>query len=250
MPDVLDGDRDPSAIGRIDPRVRIVAAVAFAVAVVSCRDPAALGLGLAAAGGLMLLARLPVLATLRQMIAMDLFVVFILVMLPFTMPGDPLFEVAGLPASRQGLTRAVEIALKANAVVLALLALVGSMSSVTLGHALYRLRVPENLVHLLLFTVRYIDVLHREYQRLRTAMTTRGFQPATTLHTLRSFGYLVGMMLVRALERSERILAAMTCRGFAGQFPLFDEFRLGGRDWLFGAGILGVCTLVVTVEAL
>ena len=146
--------------------------------------------------------------------------------------------------------RAVEIALKANAVVLALMALVGSMSSVTLGHALYRLRVPENLVHLLLFTVRYIDVLHDEYQRLRIAMETRGFQPATNSHTMRTFGYLVGMMLVRALERSERILDAMTCRGFAGRFPLFDEFRLVARDWLFSAFSLLACALIVALEIL
>ena len=159
-----------------------------------------------------------------------------------------MFEFAGFTASRQGLMRAVEIGLKANAVVLALMALVGSMSSVTLGHALYRLRLPENLVHLLLFTVRYIDVLHQEYLRLRVAMEARGFQPATTFHTMRSFGYLVGMMLVRALERSERILAAMSCRGFVGQFPMFDAFRIGRRDWVFAAATLLVCILIVALE--
>ncbi|CAA7612077.1 cobalt ECF transporter T component CbiQ [Magnetospirillum sp. UT-4] len=252
MAAVLDGDDHDHAgpIGRVDPRARIVAAVVFAVAVVSCRQPAALGLGLGFAFALMLLARLPVAATLRRMAAMDLFVVVMLLTLPFTMPGDVVFELAGFPASRQGLDRALEIALKANAVVLALLALVGSMSPVTLGHALHRLRLPANLVHLLLFTVRYIDVLHQEYQRLRTAMTTRGFRPSTSLHTLRSFGYLVGMMLVRALERSERILAAMTCRGFAGTFPLFDDFRLGGRDWAFAALVLSACAMTVAVEML
>jgi len=244
----LDEGENRGIIGGIDPRVRIVTAIAFAMVVVGSRDLAALGAGLVLALGVMVSARLPVLPTLRRMVAMDMFVVFILVMLPFTMPGDLLFEVAGFPASRQGLARAVEIALKANAVVLALMALVGSMSSVTLGHALYRLWVPENLVHLLLFTVRYIEVLHQEYLRLRIAMEARGFTPATTLHTMRSFGYLIGMMLVRALERSERILAAMTCRGFAGQFPLLDEFRMRARDWVFVVIASLACILIVALE--
>lgn len=248
IPGLDQGEENRGVIGGIDPRIRVVAAIVFAVAVVSCHDVAALASGLAAALGVLVLARLPVLPTLRRMVAMDMFVVFILVMLPFTMPGDPLFEIAGFTASRQGLMRAVEIGLKANAVVLALMALVGSMSSVTLGHALYRLRLPENLVHLLLFTVRYIDVLHQEYLRLRIAMEARGFQPATTLHTMRSFGYLVGMMLVRALERSERILAAMSCRGFVGHFPLFDAFRIGWRDGVFATATVLVCTLIVAVE--
>lgn len=246
---MIEGNADQGGgIGGIDPRVRVVVAFIFAMVVVAVRDMAALGLGVGLALAALLLARLPVLATLRRMIAMDLFVVFILVMLPFTMPGEPLFEIAGFPASRQGLTRAVEIGLKANAVVLALMALVGSMSAVTLGHALFRLKLPENLIHLLLFTVRYIDVLHQEYLRLRIAMEARGFQPATSLHTMRSFGYLVGMMLVRALERSERILAAMTCRGFVGRFPLFDEFRLRQQDWLFAAAAFTACSLIVALE--
>ena len=66
--------------------------------------------------------------------------------------------------------------------VLMLMALVGTMESTTLCHALYRLRTPESLVHLLMFTVRYIDVLHQEYLRLRTAMKARGFRPQNSRH--------------------------------------------------------------------
>lgn len=243
---------DPAEAGGIlrgiDPRARILAAVAFAVTVVACHGLPALGLALLAALGMMRLACLPVAVTLRRMLAMDGFIVFMLLMLPFTVPGDPLVEIAGFPASRQGLRQAVDIGLKANAVVLALMSLVGSMSSVTLGHALHRLRLPVNLVHLLLFTVRYIAVLHEEYLRLRTAMKARGFRPANSLHTLRSLGYLVGMMLVRALERSERILCAMKCRGFAGHIPLLDDFRLRPRDGVFGLAILALCSLLILLE--
>lgn len=233
-------------VRRLDPRVRIVGAVVFAVVVVSLKDVAVLMAALAFALGLMVFAKMEPAKTLRKMAAMDGFVVFMLASLPFTVPGEPFYWVFGHPATWEGLIQAVQIALKANAAVLAMMALVGSMESVTFGHALHRLRIPENLVHLLLFTVRYIEVLRVEFDRLRNAMKARGFRPANSRHTYVSYGYLVGMMLVRAMERSERILQAMKCRGFAGQIPLLDEFHLHRKDVVFSLVLAGaVSTLAV-----
>jgi cobalt/nickel transport system permease protein len=52
-------------------------------------------------------------------------------------------------------------------------------------------------------------------------------------HTYRSFGYLVGMLLVGSLDRSQRVIAAMKCRGFRGRFHVFDHFSWHRRDTLF-----------------
>jgi cobalt/nickel transport system permease protein len=229
-------NRQISWLGRIDPRARILGAAGFAVTVVACQSIPVLVAAVFLALALLLASRLPARQTLRRMAAMDGFILFILVMLPFTVPGTPIFTLWGFPASWEGLWQAVEIALKANAVILALMALVGTMEPVTLGHALHRLRVPETLVNLLMFTVRYIDVLREEYLRLRQAMKARGFRPTTGWHCYRSFGYLIGMMLVRSMERSERILGAMKCRGFTGRVPLLDTMRFGPADAVFAAG--------------
>jgi cobalt/nickel transport system permease protein len=154
-----------------------------------------------------------------------------------------LFTLGPLTATEEGFLKAFAIALKANAIVMVLLALVGTVEATVLGHALHRLKVPENLVHLLLFTVRYIEVLGQEYRRLRTAMRARGFQPGNNLHTYRSIGYLLGMMLVRSLERSERILEAMKCRGFHGRLFLLDSLRYRQYDVAFA----GIAVLVLVV---
>ncbi|MFD0978343.1 cobalt ECF transporter T component CbiQ [Tropicimonas aquimaris] len=230
------GRRQISWLGRIDPRVRIVAALAFAVVTVACGRLPVLLAALGIAVALLAASRLPAGRTLRRMATMDGFILILLVMLPFTVPGEPMFTIWGLPASREGLLQAVEILLTANAVILALMALVGTMEPVTMGHALHALRVPTALVHLLMFTVRYIDVLREEYLRLRQAMKARGFRPSTDWHCYRSFGYLLGMLLVRSMERSERILDAMKCRGFTGRIPLLDRFAFARRDAVFTAG--------------
>ena len=235
-------------INRVDPRARIIATAAFAIAVVACAWIPALVFALAASIAMMLAMHLPFGRTLKRMAAMDTFIIFILVLLPFTMPGAPMFTLWGFTASWDGLFKAVAIALKANAIILMLMVLVGTMEPVTLGHALHTMRVPEALVHLLLFTVRYIEVLHEEYLRIRQAMKARGFRPSNSLHTYKSFGYLVGMLLVRALERSERILGAMKCRGFTGTIPLLAEFHLTARDAGFAAMMSGIVLLLALME--
>ena len=234
-------DAPYGVIGDLDPRVRIVMACVFAMVTVALVAIPSLIAALMVAVALLILSRLPIRRTLKRMAMMDSFIIFMLVLLPFTMPGDEMLSVFGFPASWQGLWKAIEIGLTANAVILTLMVLVGTMEPVTLGHALHKLRCPEVLVHLLMFTVRYIEVLREEYLRLRGAMKIRGFRPGTNWHTYRSFGYLVGMMLVRAIERSERILGAMKCRGFSGRLLLLQEFSMTRKDHLFVALLSAVC---------
>ena len=62
-------------------------------------------------------------------------------------------------------------------------------------------------------------------------------------HTYRAYGYLVGMLLVRSLDRSERIVAAMKCRGFRGRFYLLDHFAYSLHD--LGFAVTGVALLLL-----
>ncbi len=236
------------SVGHLDPRIRIIAVAAFAVVVVSLNSFWALGLAVCLSALTLPFSRLPVATTLKRMAGMDGFILLILVMLPFTMPGQTWFTLFGFAASWEGLWRALQIAMKANAIVLMLLTMIGSMETVTLGQALHRLKVPETLVQLLLFTVRYVDVLRDEYLRSRVAMKARGFRPANSIHSYKSFGYLVGMMLIKAMERSERVLNAMKCRGFAGRWPHLDVMLFKVHDWIFTGFAIGFLLVLIWVN--
>lgn len=206
---------------RRDPRLRVITAVLFAAVVASLSRLPMLALALTAAVSLALAVGLKPSLLARRIAALEMFMVIVLVLLPFSTPGAQLFQLGPLTASHEGFWLALSIGLKANAVVLVLLALVGTLEPVVLGHTLARLHMPTQLVHLFLFTVRYISVLHEEQLRLRRAMRARGFAAGSNLHTWRSLGQLLGMLLVRSLERSQRVVAAMKCRGFDGRFHLF-----------------------------
>jgi cobalt/nickel transport system permease protein len=56
------------------------------------------------------------------------------------------------------------------------------------------------------------------------------------------------MLLVRSLERADRIFAAMRCRGFTGRFPSLVEARWSAADGVFAIMILGLAALLWGLE--
>ncbi|MBR7551292.1 cobalt ECF transporter T component CbiQ, partial [Mycobacterium tuberculosis] len=76
-------------------------------------------------------------------------------------------------------------------------------------------------------------------------LKARGFRPATSRHTLATLGLVVGTVLVRALERSERVAEAMRCRGFSGHFALLPQTPLTATDGAVLAGALAAAVAIV-----
>jgi cobalt/nickel transport system permease protein len=227
----------PSYLARVDPRARIVAGLFLVLVVSLAKNMAAIAMATAISAGLVAMARLSPRDLFRRLLPVEILVATVAVFVPF-----PEYH-------RDGLRLALVIALKANAVVLAIAALIGTMDAVTLGHALAHLRTPQKLTRLMLFMVRYFELLGLETARLRAAMRVRCFRPAMNGHTYRTIGYLVGMMLVRSFDRSERVLAAMKCRGFRGQYYLLDHFAfVPRRDVPFCAAAVLVTAAMIGLE--
>jgi cobalt/nickel transport system permease protein len=227
-----------SPLHRLSPRLKLALAAAWALAIAVSPRPwapaAALPLGLA----LVLAAGLDLGAVARRMLLVNGFIAFLWLFLPFGPGPDVVATLGPLEVSRQGLSLALLVTLKSNAILLAFLALVGTSSVPALGRGLAGLGVPRKLCHLLLFTYRHLHVMAREYRRLRTAAAMRGFAPRTGLHTYRTYAYLAAMVLVRSWDRAERVHQAMRLRGFSGSFPLLEPPQTRPLDRAWAAGLL------------
>lgn len=225
--------RGTSLFHRADPRARLVSALLLTV-------PMAL-LGTAWAGWLALAVGLTLVLTasydpglvFKRLLTVNLFILFLWLFIPFSTPGQTTFNLGPLTATREGLSLALLLTLKSNAVVLSLMVLIGSIPVQDLGPAMQSLRIPDKLCHLFLFTFRYVFTIKSEYETMRRAMAARGFRARTDLHTYRSYAWLMGMMLVKSWDRAERVNAAMLCRGFRGRFYSLADFNFTVRDILF-----------------
>jgi cobalt/nickel transport system permease protein len=149
-----------------------------------------------------------------------------------------------------GIVFAAKITLKSNAILLALIALIATMSFATLGHSLARLKIPEKLVFLLMITYRYIFVIQQEYQKIIRSIKIRGFKPKTNLHTYKTFAYVIGMLLIRASERADRVYNAMRCRGFKGKYYSLTDFRADAGSWIFISVASGLTAGIIIMEFL
>ena len=231
---VFEGEAG-GVLGRVDPRLRLAAVLSLAVVLYAAPSIAAPVAALGVAAGVALTARVPPRRTLRRLAALNAFLLVLVVMIPLSMPGEPLVAWGGLTWSREGSVRALHLAAQANAVMLSAFALLATMDPMRLGWGLAGLGAPSPLVQLFLFSVRYIEVIHQEYHRLDDALRVRCFHPRCNGHTLQTFGYLVGQLLLRSVGRAERILAAMRCRGYNGQLHLFVVSEGHRGDALFAS---------------
>jgi cobalt/nickel transport system permease protein len=168
----------------------------------------------------------------RRLLHVEAFLVLLMATLPFTIAGQPLVALGPFTASAEGAVRAASILCRVSASVLIALTMLGDVEPVRFGAALRDLRVPERLTRLFVLTARYVTLIGDEGRRLHDAMRARAFRPRSNLHTWRSYGNLIGMLLVRALDRAHRVEEAMLCRGFAGHFPRTVQGHPPLRDWI------------------
>ena len=172
--------------------------------------------------------------------------------LPFTVHGTPLAEVAGWVISREGTIRLLGIFAKSwvSVQIAILLSVVTPFPDML--WALRALRVPKPLVSIVSFMYRYLFVLMDEALRLRRARAARcaqGGQRAgrSLLWRGRVAGGLVGNLMLRSFERSERIYNAMLARGFTGELKTFGRPAVGGEDFYLLAAWVSFLILTLVV---
>jgi len=225
---------------RLDARIKFIVFLPLVFVIALFQNIATGFLSLFLAVIFILLARIPFDSLFRRLVVVNLFVLFLWLALPFSVEGEALFSLGRFEFSREGFIYTLSITLKANAIFLFTVSILGTSEIFSLVHALHHLKFPKELTYLFFFFYRYISVLHREYDSLFSAIKVRGFIPRTNLHTWRTYAYLVGMLFIRSYERSRRIYQALLLRGFRGDFPLISHFRLKRKDLLFAFSMYAI----------
>jgi cobalt/nickel transport system permease protein len=215
---------DPSHwVSHIDPRVKLLSALALLGMVISCH-----GIAFPLLVSLLALALCLSLGVSAKTLAFrfsePVFIgVTVLVLKLFCAGKDPLFalHIAGfeLVGHRDGLLEGVHIASRIAGGV-TILAVVGFSTPFTeLMAALSWLRVPQVLIDVALFAWRYLFLLLEDAQVVYNAQRNRlgyvGYRRG-----LRSFGTLVGVLVIKAFDNSQSITTAMVQRGYDGDMPM------------------------------
>ncbi len=152
----------------------------------------------------------------KRMLIETPFVLFA-VLVPFIAEG-PRIEVLGMSVSQPGLVAAWGLIVKGSLGVLASLTLAATTDPQDVLVGLRRLRMPDLIVQIMGFMLRYLEVVTGEMGRMTTSMKSRGSDPRSPRHwpvLARSLGAL----FIRSYERGERVHLAMLARGYDGTLP-------------------------------
>jgi cobalt/nickel transport system permease protein len=207
-----------SWLHRLPPHVKLVGLLAFMLTVVATPREwfPMFGVYLAILLALVTLSQVPPSYLAKRMVVEVPFVVFALV-LPFVASG-PRTQVLGLSVSEHGLLAAWGLFAKGTLGVLASLLLAATTEPRALLAGLERLRMPAQLVQIMGFMIRYIDVVTDELWRMHVARESRGFR-ARDPRQWPVIAKSVGVLFIRSYERGERVHLAMLSRGYDGRMP-------------------------------
>jgi cobalt/nickel transport system permease protein len=98
--------------------------------------------------------------------------------------------------------------------------------------ALERLMVPRIFVIQLLLVYRYLFVLTEEALRMIRARSMRSFNGGRGMG-FRHYADLLGSLLLRTVDRAQRIYLSMLCRSFNGEIRTVRDLHFGIREVIF-----------------
>jgi cobalt/nickel transport system permease protein len=234
--------RRPTPLGGIDARAKVAATAAFLVTTASFERhdlsrPLPLFVMLAAA---VALGDVPVRVVLGRLALALPFAALVGAWNPWFEP-EVALRVGGVAVTGGWLSFG-SILLRVALGFSALVVLIATTGFDAVCSALGRLGVPRVLVTQLLLLYRYFFVIGAEAGRMLRAHSLRApDRGRPTVGTARS---LLGLLLLRALARAERVHAAMLCRGFTGELRRLDRTRWRGPDLGFFGGTLAALLAV------
>lgn len=218
-------------VHRLDPRVKLVVSFAFVLCVVSFPKYEITGLlpffiypvFLLTAGDI------PLSAIAKKIVFVSPFAILIGIFNPL-LDKNVLLVFYGMQVTG-GWISFLSIVIKFMLTVSTALLLIAVTSFPGLCESLERLKLPRVFVIQLLFLYRYLFVLLEDALRMVRAREIRSFGKKGM--DMKTFIRLITVLLVRTLERAERIYQAMLSRGFRGEIKVYRKYRLGIRDILF-----------------
>ncbi|MFM8894885.1 MAG: cobalt ECF transporter T component CbiQ [Actinomycetales bacterium] len=211
--------------------VKTIAMVAFVFAVVATpnRQFWAFGVYALLLAGVAVGARIPATPIAPRMLVEVPFVLFA-VLMPFLGP-EPKVDFLGLSLSEAGLLAGWGILIKGTLGVVASILLAATTPARDLLLGLERLRVPQLIVQIASFMLRYVHVVGDEMHRMALARQSRGFE-ATGIRSWPVLAHSAGALFIRAYERGERVHLAMLSRGYTGRMPNLARQGTTAGDWL------------------
>jgi cobalt/nickel transport system permease protein len=217
-----------SVVHRLDPRIKVVITAVFVLCVVSF-DKYAISALLPFVVFLLVIAgiaNIPLDFIIRKLVVVSPFAIMVGIFNPF-LDQQTIMHLGSIGISG-GIISFVSILLRFSLTVGAMLVLIATAGFNSVCMAMVKLGMPKIFAVQLLMLYRYIFVFVDEGLRMFQARTLRSFQKRAM--SIKTFSYIIGQMLLRTIDRAQRIHLAMLCRGFDGTIRIRQSLKITTSD--------------------
>ena len=220
-----------SAVHRLDPRAKLITTIVFAATVISFGkyEISALVPYIIYPVFLMSMGNLPPGYIFRKILLVSPFAVIVGIFNPVLDP-DTILTIGDISVSG-GWVSFTSILIRFTLTVGAAMTLIAVTGFNAVCMALERLGAPRFFALQLLFLYRYLFVLMDEAVRMVRSRSLRTFNGKGMGVT--TYASLLGHLLIRTLDRAQRIYSAMWCRGFDGTIRTTRQLSFGRAEYLF-----------------
>jgi len=229
---------------RLDPRAKLLVTLIFTISVVSFDKYEIAGLlpFFIFPAILIGLGNLPAGYLLKKLLIVSPFVVFIGIFNPW-LDREILVQLGPLAISG-GWISFISLIMRFSLTVGAALLLIATTGFPAVCMAMEKLGAPKIFTVQLLMLYRYLFVLIGEGIRMIRAHSLRSFSRKSKIR-YQVFLQLLGNLLLRTLDRAQRIHMAMLSRAFTGEIKIVRQFTFGYREAIF---LVGCCSLFITLR--
>ena len=262
--DITIGQHFPgnSVVHRCDPRLKIIATIAYIIVLFMASNPLGIALSLALLALLYKVAQIPIKLIVKSLKPIVPIVLFTAVLNLFFITGEgkPLVHFGFIHIYREGVSYAVLMAVRIVALIAGTSLLTYTTSPISLTDGLERLlgglkkiHVPvHELAMIMSIALRFIPTLIEETDKIMSAQKARGadFESGNIIQKAKALIPILVPLFISAFRRADELAVAMECRcyhGGEGRTKL-HVLQYEGRDYLALALGLAVTAGIIVLR--
>jgi energy-coupling factor transporter transmembrane protein EcfT len=241
----------PGLLQRLDPRVKLLTLLLFAVTTSLVRSVWVLVVLIGLTMVLAAASRVGV-GSFARKVWLSAGLLALLIALPSALdvftPGPALVTLGPLSLTEPGLMGVATLVTRVVASAGFALLVIWTMRWSDLLRALSAMRMPDVVVATLAMTQKQILTLLRTVEQIHLARESRTLTRGTTRENRAWVTERMAFVVRKSMKTADDVYDAMLSRGFTGAMPSLVRLRMGSGDWLWALASVTLCVAIVAVD--
>lgn len=226
-------------IHRWEPRTKLVTGIIMTFLLVSLRTPRLLIYLYLGMTGLLTSMGFSVKILVKRTIYVFPFLIFMAI---------PLLIGGGIPPSDERVTLVLLLTFKSLTSLYIMFMIFSSQPIIELLNGLAYMKLPKLFISIVFLSWRYVFLLGEKLSNMYKALIARLFKPNVRKSSLKIYGQVMGGMLIKSIDTSDKVYRAMVSRGFDGTIPTSQPKEIKSMDIVKSVLMISSVLLLILIE--